>query len=377
MQNLEFVNVSGPEPWKNKEAKKFVRSHAMKDFRRRQRERNPKGKVKSMSSEPRVIDTKSRLTLDSENSQSGEGSFPVANKKAKISKSLPELPDLPESSSDNALLPVRRTSSELAHVQPVTQGQGFTIESSSPIYSMPDQLPFGGRVPSPISLIPTISSPISLNPRMYSGLPSPSPSDSSDSSTSRSLKRFSDTPDYRSQADFDLGVSTAAFAVLDEVHAQFDRMTSKFFHSVHSYLAFIHQPRFEKHVAASKVKADAEISVLLLSMKLVAEPVNYAQSGADPRQNPVYIAAKHLHKLVQRSKGPSLDLIQSGILLCLYEHNAAIGDTAYKTLADCANMARMIGLSASHVKIEFGVPHLAAYQEECRRTYWGLISMDW
>lgn len=49
MQNLEFVNVSGPEPWKNKEAKKFVRSHAMKDFRRRQRERNPKGKVKSMA----------------------------------------------------------------------------------------------------------------------------------------------------------------------------------------------------------------------------------------------------------------------------------------------------------------------------------------
>lgn len=35
---LQFVNVSGSEPWKNKEAKKFVRSHAMKDFRRRQRE---------------------------------------------------------------------------------------------------------------------------------------------------------------------------------------------------------------------------------------------------------------------------------------------------------------------------------------------------
>jgi len=35
---LEFVNVSGAEPWKNEEVKKFVRSHAMKDFRRRQRE---------------------------------------------------------------------------------------------------------------------------------------------------------------------------------------------------------------------------------------------------------------------------------------------------------------------------------------------------
>lgn len=212
---------------------------------------------------------------------------------------------------------------------------------------------------------------------MYSGLPSPCPSDSSDSSTSKSLKRLSDTPDYQSQADFDLGVSTAAFAVLDEVHAQFDRMTSKFFHSVHSYLAFIHRPRFEKRVAASKIKADAEISVLLLSMKLVAEPVNYAQSGADPRQNSVYIASKHFHRLVQKSKGPSLDLIQSGILLCLYEHNAAIGDTAYKTLADCANMGRLIGLNASNIKTEFGVPDMAAYQEECRRTYWALISMDW
>ena len=35
---LEFVNMSGTEPWKDKEAKKLVRSRAMKDFRRRQRE---------------------------------------------------------------------------------------------------------------------------------------------------------------------------------------------------------------------------------------------------------------------------------------------------------------------------------------------------
>ncbi|TID20151.1 putative fungal-specific transcription factor [Venturia nashicola] len=354
MQNLEFVNVSGPEPWKNKEAKKFVRSHAMKDFRRRQRERNPKGKVKK-------------------NSQSGEGSVPTANKKVKP-KAGPELP--PEASMENALLPVRPTSMELTQVHPAAQGRGWNSGSSSPSYTIHDQMPFGRRIPSPISLIPKISSPISFNPRMYSGLPSPSPSDSSDLSTSRSLKRMSDTPDYQSQADFDLGVSTAAFAVLDDVHAQFDRMTSKFFHSVHSYLAFIHRPRFEKRVADSKIKADAEMSVLLLSMKLVAEPINYAQSGADPRQNSVYIAAKHFHRLVNKSKGPSLDLIQSGILLCLYEHNAAIGDVAYKTLADCANMGQRIGLNASNFKMDFGVPDMAAYQEEFRRTYWALISMD-
>lgn len=309
-----------------------------------------------------------------ENSQADEGSFSAANKKIKT-KAGPELP--PESSNENALLPVRRTSMELTQVHSATQGRGWSSGSSSPGYTMHDQMPFGGRIPSPISLIPKISSPISFNPRMYSGLPSPSPSESSDSSTSRSLKRLSDTADYHSQADFDLGVSTAAFAVLDEVHAQFDRMTSKFFHSVHSYLAFIHRPRFEKRVAASKIKADAEISVLLLSMKLVAEPVNYAQSGADPRQSSVYIAAKHFHRLVQKSKGPSLDLIQSGILLCLYEHNAAIGDAAYKTLANCANMGQLIGLNASNIKPEFGVPDMAAYQEECRRTYWALISMDW
>jgi hypothetical protein len=312
--------------------------------------------------------------LDSENSQSGEGSFPVANKKAKVSKPLPEEP---ESSSENALLHLRRTSSELTHFQSVAQSQGLVVNPSSPIYAMPDQMSFGGRTPSPISLLPNISSSVSLNPRMYSGLPSPSPSDSSDSSSSKSLKRLSDTPEYQSQADFDLSVSTTAFAVLEEAHVQFDRMTTKFFHSVHSYLAFIHQPRFEKRVEASKVRADAEISVLLLSMKLVAEPLNYAQSGADPRQNPVYFAAKHLHKLVHRSKGPSLDLVQSGILLCLYEHNAALSDTAYKTLGDCTNMSRLIGLNASNVKTEFGVPHMAAYQEECRRTYWALISMDW
>jgi hypothetical protein len=52
---LEFVNVSGSEPWKNKEAKKFVRSHAMKDFRRRQREGVVgSGKGKSYAADTRL-----------------------------------------------------------------------------------------------------------------------------------------------------------------------------------------------------------------------------------------------------------------------------------------------------------------------------------
>jgi hypothetical protein len=295
----------------------------------------------------------------------------VANKKAKISNPLLE------SSLETALLPLPTTSDLMNQVQSVIQRQGFVVDASSPAYSIPGQASFRGRAPPPISLIPRIPSPISLNPGMYSGLPSPSPSESSDSSTSKSLKRLSDTPDYQSQADFDLGVSTAAFAVLDDVHTQFERMTTKYFHSVHTYLTFIHQPRFQKRVEASRIKADAEMSVLLLSMKLVAEPVNYALSGADPRQNPVYTAAKQLHRLVRKTKGPSLDLIQSGILLCLYEHNAAIGDLAYKTLGDCASMAQVIGLNASDTRIKFGIPNPAAYQEECRRTYWGLVSMDW
>jgi len=58
---LEFVNISGSEPWKNKEAKKFVRSHAMKDFRRRQRE-GALGHDKGMY-ECRMLDFISSITL--------------------------------------------------------------------------------------------------------------------------------------------------------------------------------------------------------------------------------------------------------------------------------------------------------------------------
>lgn len=63
---LEFVNVSGSEPWKNKEAKKFVRSHAMKDFRRRQREGVVgSGKGKSCAAGTRLISISAVLWLNS------------------------------------------------------------------------------------------------------------------------------------------------------------------------------------------------------------------------------------------------------------------------------------------------------------------------
>jgi hypothetical protein len=201
---------------------------------------------------------------------------------------------------------------------------------------------------------------------------------SSESSSRSSLQGIPEGLKPSLTQDFNLSVSVAVYSVLDGVSAQFDKIIRLYFSSVHSYLTFVHKQRFFKRLAASKARADAEVALLLLTMHLVAEPLNCAQTGVDPSRNRIYIAAKNMHSIVHSSKGPSLELLQAGLLITLYEHNAALPDVAYGTLFTCSGMASFLGLDISQESVSrLGAAAVSAYEEERRRTYWALVSLDW
>jgi hypothetical protein len=178
------------------------------------------------------------------------------------------------------------------------------------------------------------------------------------------------------RTDFDLNVSMRAFAVLDAVQAQYARFMGLFFNSTHSWLTIVRKQRFIKRVAASKQKAEAEVAILLLTMRLIAEPFDFAKTRGDASRDALYQAAKQLHAIIQTSKGPSLELIQAGILIALFEHNAALDDAAYETLANCADMSQCIGMGITQDSRKSRTGHVSAFEEERRRTYWGIVVLE-
>jgi hypothetical protein len=158
------------------------------------------------------------------------------------------------------------------------------------------------------------------------------------------------------------------YGALDAAGANFDHFTKLYFRSVHSYLTVIHPNRFLKRVYGLSKKSHAEIAVLLLCMRLCAEPTksDIASAGGE-----LYRAAKQLFQSTYAHKGASLELVQAGTLLSLFEHNADLRGADYETLQECGEMVATLGLDA--LPRDSNTVH----DEERRRTYWGLLSLDW
>lgn len=205
-------------------------------------------------------------------------------------------------------------------------------------------------------------------------LPSPSPSAAS-SSSRNSPQPIQEGVKHPLPADFDLNISMAVYAVLNGVNGQFEKIIGIYFKSTHSWLTIVRKQRFIKRVAASRIKADATVAILLLCMRLVAEPFDRTKTENDASRDTIYLAAKNLHGIIQSSKGPSIELIQAGLLIALFEHNSAIPNVAYQTLVDCASMCSFLGLDIDRHNALRG-RNVSAMEEERKRTYWGIVTLE-
>ncbi|KIV98939.1 uncharacterized protein PV09_09325 [Verruconis gallopava] len=333
MQVLSFINTGGPESWKNRDSKRVVRSHAMKYFRRKQRERK-KSKIAENDSQP------------------GESSFTTVH-------------PLPE--QENAQLEEKAStmrSSEAPSTTPsvdnlfVGKSSSITTVSQS-LYDVPDR---PTSTASAFSALPQI---YPLQDAFSFGATNPTRFVSSHSST---FYPFASGRIHLSPTnDFDLSICMIVYGALDAAGANFDRFTKHYFRSVHSYLTIINRNRFFKRVFSLSKKANAETAILLLCVRLCSEPT---QSGITASGGDLYRTASRLYKAAYEIKGASIELLQAGSLLTLFEHNAALRGFEYERLKHCSSMARTLGLDASARS-----PYTVV-DEERRRAYWGLLSLD-
>ncbi|KAF2397259.1 hypothetical protein EJ06DRAFT_168748 [Trichodelitschia bisporula] len=175
------------------------------------------------------------------------------------------------------------------------------------------------------------------------------------------------------QADLDVHISTVVYSVLDSLRGKLDVIVDTYFRTTHTWLSIMHKPTFYRRLQ-SKTRSDASFSVLLLCMHLVAEPLTHIGKDTESTTN-LYHSAKSLHSVVLTSKGPSLDLVQAGILIALCEHYQAVANAPRDTLENCKQIASHIGLDAT-VLLGDLTNNESSTSEEWKRTYWGLVAMD-
>jgi hypothetical protein len=144
--------------------------------------------------------------------------------------------------------------------------------------------------------------------------------------------------------------------------------------SVHSWLPMLSQKRLFQKVNNFSADADMGLALLLLCMRLVSEIPTEQER---PATSPIYCIAKDFYSRVENSRLISLQLLQSAILIAIYEIGHGIYPAGYLSVGHAARLGIMIGFHDREKAPQlFKEAETWSQCEEERRTWWAVIILD-
>jgi hypothetical protein len=147
-----------------------------------------------------------------------------------------------------------------------------------------------------------------------------------------------------------------------------------YFSTTHQWMTFISKKRFFEQHLNPLIMPRIDVSLLILAMKLVNRHPSDGNGPRDPIQAELYIVIKRLHLEVELSGILTLEALQAGILISVYEVGNAIYPSAYLSIGTCARYGHALGINNTTVVETKSLAWLE--QEERRRTWWAIVILD-
>jgi hypothetical protein len=149
-------------------------------------------------------------------------------------------------------------------------------------------------------------------------------------------------------------------------------IASEFFDSANTFMPIISKARLYGHYLNPLIQPRADVALLVLCMRIVAivPPPGMVMSVV-----PEYLAAKALYHHIETAEGFSLQVLQSGVLIALYEFGHAIYPAAYLSIGTCARYGISGGLDGTGIqqmKPSFDMMD----GEERKRVWWAVLILD-
>lgn len=154
--------------------------------------------------------------------------------------------------------------------------------------------------------------------------------------------------------------------------AEIQETAMEFFSTIHLWMSIISKKRFYDHLLNPLISPRADFALLFLCMKLM----NWmpADEDSSPR-TPLYLAAKQYFMEVETAGILTLQAMQAGILIGLYELGHAIYPAASLSISACARYGLSLGLdwrSSTNIAQQYNWVEL----EERRRVWWAVIILE-
>lgn len=140
-------------------------------------------------------------------------------------------------------------------------------------------------------------------------------------------------------------------------------------------MPIISKTRFYNLYLTSPLQLNPETALLFLAQGLIT---------SIPPQNPrtaLYATTKHFYIEVEGSSNPSIQILQAGLLIALYELGQGIYPAAYLSIGSCARYACVLGIEGTLGKCasaHIGSPMVLSMleMEDRRRVWWGVVILD-
>ena len=154
--------------------------------------------------------------------------------------------------------------------------------------------------------------------------------------------------------------------ILEERHTSVRAVSEKYLSLIHDHAPVISKERLERRTQESeRLEPNAPFLIFISSILLLTEePVESFVSSNTASPSDLYRTCKHNFTLFVSFNEPCIELIQSGVLIALYEHAQCMGSQAYLTIGTCARMAGAIGLLSATSSVASSSKMVNSIEEE-------------
>ncbi|QYS92706.1 Zn(2)-C6 fungal-type domain-containing protein [Trichoderma simmonsii] len=147
----------------------------------------------------------------------------------------------------------------------------------------------------------------------------------------------------------------------------FKNLAAGFFATVHQWMPVISRIRLHSLLTSQPLhQQEPDAILLLLSIKLILSVPEQNKSVSE-----IYVTTKQFFLMVETAGCLTLQLVQAGLMISLYELGHGIYPAAFSTIATCARYGTALGID------DLAATDLtSAGGEEKLRVWWGILIVD-
>lgn len=160
--------------------------------------------------------------------------------------------------------------------------------------------------------------------------------------------------------------------LVEESSISMQEVTEKYFQTIHNWMPMIAKECFLGALENPPFPdPHSKITILLYAFYLVTS--SPADDVTSAEQSRLYLIVKYQFSLQLSLGEPSIELIQAGVLIALYEHIQNIPHKAYVTIGNCVKLANLYGFHNSSLSRFAGATVLI---EEKVRTWRAIVMVN-